>query len=233
MSDLSELQIEDGTGGKRAVAPEDLLTLVQMPLGQAREMADANFGVFADDVMAHRKEIKNLFAKQQERLTEMKAKGAERDKELAQQAQAVNGQVSKVVKETWEKVNSEVLADPKIGQYFKPKEGNIEWNNRLAKGTELVAKAFNEPPDDPRLSPEERASIIKRHAAVWNRAASWGALRHENETLQSQIASLQKELESYKGAQPSAGGSAPEPSSEPQPASAMGRMFAELRKKAH
>lgn len=232
MSELSELHIDDGKGGKRAVVPDDMFQLAAMPLEQAREVAEATFGAFADDVMGYRKEIKTLFAAKQEALKVAREQGAAREKAMTEQQAQQQQMVSKFVKETWDKVNAGLLSDEKIGTYFKPKEGNKEWNERLAKGTELVARAFNERPNDPNLTPEERASIVKRHAAVWNRAASWGALRHENETLQSQLAAVQKELESYKGAQPPAGGTIPASGTEAVPATAMGRMLNELRKRA-
>jgi len=232
MSELSELHIADGKGGKRAVVPDDLFQLTVMPLEQAREVAENAFGAFADDVMAYRKEIKGLFAAKQQALKDAKEKGAEREKLMAEQMTQQQQAVSKFVKETWDKVNSGLLADEKIGTYFKPKEGNKEWNERLAKGTELVARAFNERPDDPRITPEERASIIKRHAAVWNRAASWGALRHENESLQAQMAELKKELDSYKGSQPPTGGTIPDSGTPAATGSAMERMMGELRKRA-
>lgn len=232
MSELSELHIDDGQGGKRAVVPDDMFQLAAMPLEQAREVAESTFGAFADDVMGYRKEIKTLFAAKQEALKAAKENGAQRDKLMTEQQSQQKAVVSKFVKETWDKVNSGLLSDEKIGTYFKPKEGNKEWNERLAKGTELVARAFNERPDDPNLTPEQRASIVKRHAAVWNRAASWGALRHENESLLAKITALEKDLASYKGSQPPAGGTIPGPSTEAEPNTAMGRMMNELRKRA-
>lgn len=232
MSELSELHIDDGKGGKRAVVPDDLFQLTAMPLEQAREVAEQAFGAFADDVMGYRKEIKNLFAAKQQALKDAREKGAERDKLMVQQQTEQKQVVSKFVKETWDKVNAGLLADEKIGTYFKPKEGNKEWNERLAKGTELVARAFNERPDDPSLTPEQRASIVKRHAAVWNRAASWGALRHENETLMTALAEMKKELDSYKGSQPPTGGSIPAPGTTAEGGTAMERMLNELRKRA-
>lgn len=232
MSELSELHIDDGKGGKRPVVPDDLFQLTAMPLEQAREVAEQAFGAFADDVMGYRKEIKNLFAAKQQALKDAREKGAERDKLMTEQMTQQKQVVSKFVKETWDKVNAGLLSDEKIGTYFKPKEGNKEWNERLAKGTELVARAFNERPDDPSLSPEQRASIVKRHAAVWNRAASWGALRHENETLMTALAEMKKELDAYKGSQPPTGGSIPAPGTTAEGGTAMERMLNELRKRA-
>ena len=232
MSELSELHIDDGKGGKRAVVPDDLFQLTAMPLEQAREVAEQAFGAFADDVMGYRKEIKNLFAAKQQALKDAKEKGAEREKLMTEQQAQQKQALSKFNKETWDKVNAGLLSDEKIGVYFKPKEGNKEWNERLAKGSELVARAFNERPDDPNLTPEERASIIKRHAAVWNRAASWGALRHENETLMTALAEMKKELDAYKGSQPPTGGTIPATTTPAQGGTAMERMLNELRRRA-
>lgn len=207
MSELGEITLTDPeTRQPRAVTSADLLELVNMPLGKAREVADAVFGNFADDVMAHRKEIRRLFEAKGAKLEELKKTGAERERQRAEQYQAQTKQLADFVKTTYEKAVSEALADEKHGHYFKPREGDKEWNDRIEAGFKLVDRAYSENAMDPRLTPEQRTERIRRHAAVRNRAASWGALRYQNERLTKQIEALEAELKSYKTSQPPAGG---------------------------
>ncbi len=208
LSELSEITVSDpASGTNRPVTDQDLVDLVNLPLGKAREIADQYFGVFADDVMAHRKEIRNLFESKSAKLKELKESGGKRDQERQTQYQTQMEGIQKQVKEIYEQANQEATSHEKFGVYFKEREGDTEWNNRLTKGFEMVDKAFSENSMDPRLTPEQRAAIVKRHAAVRNRAASWGALRYQNEQLTAKIAALEKDLAGYSQSTPPAGGS--------------------------
>lgn len=204
MGELKEITLQDPTTQqKRPVSDQDLIELVNLPLGRAREIADQVFGPFSDDVMAHRKAIRELFEKQHSALEKAKTEGATREQQMRETFQRVHQQISSTVKQTWDQVNATILEDAQTGGFFKPKEGNQEWNNRLEKGFKLVDQAFAENPMDPRLNPEQRAAIIKRHAAVRNRAAGWGPLRHENTVLAKKVAELESELKQYKESTPS------------------------------
>lgn len=206
MNELKELTIVEGPEGaqtSRAVTPQDLLELVNLPLGKARELANAVFGDFADDVMAHRKEIRNLFDAQNTALEQARTNGAERMKQAMSQIKAAQEQMSKSVMETWTKENEAALAHEKHGKFFKPVEGDEEGNQRLAKGYQLVDRAFAENPMDPRLKPEQRAEIVRRHAAVRHRAAAFGRLVYYNSRLEQRVAELDKELAQYRGSTPS------------------------------
>ncbi len=207
MSELHELTITDpSTQQARSITANDIMELVNLPLQKAREVANAVFGDFADDVMSHRTEIKRLFSEQSAALDEAKKTGAEREAKRKQDFQTMYGTVSKQTKDMWDKVNSEVQADPKYGEFFKPREGDEEWNTRLDAGFKLVAQAFSENPMDPRLSPEQRAEVIKRHSAIRNMAAGWRPLHREVTKLRGTIKELEGELKKYKETTPGSGG---------------------------
>lgn len=210
MSELSEIAIEDPqTHQRRAVTSNDLMELVNLPLGKAREIAQAVFGDFANDVLAHRKEIKTLFESQNAALEEAKTKGAEREQLRKEQYFKLHGAVSQQTREIWDKVNTTLLEDPAVGSLFKHRESDDDWNQRLTKGFELVDKAFSENPMDPRMSQEQRTAVVKRHAAVRNRAAGWGALKVENDKLRKQLSELEGDLKKYKESTPQGGGTQP------------------------
>lgn len=234
MSELKEITLTDpGTQTERAVTSNDLLELVNLPLGKARQIANEVFGDFADDVMAHRKEIRNLYDAQNTALEDAKKNGAEVMKKAHEEAQQKSSDILSFVNEAWTKENEAVLKDEKYGQYFSPREGDEVWNQRLAKGYDLVDRAFAENPRDPSLTPDQRKAVVRRHAAIRNRAASWGAVRAENDVLKAKIAAIEKELGDYKGSEPGTGGGNHGGNGAPAAAgSAKDQMFAELQKRA-
>ena len=234
MAELKDIKVDDGQGGQRDVSPQDLLTIVNAPLAKARQLADEFFGPFANDIMVHRNEIRGLYDKQEAALAEAKKNGlTKKQQEMETQTKNMS-EMTKTISDTWQKENEAVLRDEKYGALFKPREGDEHWNQRLAKGYELVDKAFSQNPADPKLTPEERASVIRRHAAVRNRAAAWGALRGEVESLTSQLKAVTEELSQYKGTEPpGAAGRTPNAALPQGAGGAKARMFEELRKKAH
>lgn len=208
MSEVGQLKVvtDPQTGATRPASAEDLGALVNLPLGDARALATQMFGDFADDVMAYRKEIRTLWDAQSEALETAKKEGANREQQTRQQFTTAQETLSKNIRETWEKANSDSLAHPKMGQYFKPVEGNDEVNNRLTKGFALVDQAFGENPTDPRLTPEQRAQVVRRHAAVRNRAAAFGSLVYQLESAQAKIAELTKKLDGIESTTPNTAG---------------------------
>lgn len=206
-SELAEVSVTDpATGTARPATAEDMLALINLPLGKAREYANQIFGDFADDAMAHRKEIKGLFDSQQAALKEARDNGAARMKEQQEKQKAQQEELSKFVTETWSEANRSAVTDEKYGKYFAPVEGDQQGNSALAKGFELVDKAFSANPHDPSLTPEQRKEIIRMHAAMRNRGAAFGRMRQWIEQRDARIAELEKELEDYKKSEPSSTG---------------------------
>lgn len=241
-TELAEISITDpATNQPRAVTSQDILELVNLPLGKAREIADEVFGKFADDVMGHRKEIRGLFEKQNEALKQARENGGIREKQRQEQYQKQNAEVAGFVQTAWKKANDEFLADPVNGEYFKPKEiaegatatpEESEWNEALERGFKLVDEAWGSNAMKPGLKPEERQAIIKKNAAVRNRAAAFGPLKRQNKRLLDKVKQLEKDLGEYAESTPGAGGSAPQG----RISTGVGPMesFRErLRKKAH
>lgn len=234
VKDLSEVTVTDAQGNTRAASPEDMLTLVNLPLGKARELADAMFGPFANDAMGHRKAIKDLFDAQQQGIADARKNAETWEKTREETVSRVRADIDKAVGEIWTKANQDAATDTKYGQYFTPRENDPEWNQRLAKGYELVDKAFSDAnPRDHRLTPEQRKSVIERHAAVRNRAAAFGPLRHENERLTARVAELEKELSQYRESEaPQSGGAKAAPKGQTTPADPWDRVREGIRKYA-
>jgi hypothetical protein len=192
------------------------------------------FGEFADDAMAHRKDIKMLFEKQQAALDEAKKNGATWEKQMREQQEAQAAEVTKLIHTTWEAANRKSVTDPKYGVFFTPKEGDQKGNAALAKGFELVDKAFKLSPTEPGISPEERADRVERHAAMRHRAAAFGRMRQWIEERDARIAELEKRLDDYTQSEPSQAGGTAKTKAVPSVAADPFAGFREkLQKRAH
>lgn len=234
MNDLSELTLRDAdTGEERPITPKDLLDLVNKPLQEARARANELYGDFADDVMAHRKEIRRMFDEQNRALEEARKNAQSREEQIQRQFSEVREKMTQHITETWQKANDFFVKDEKRGHLFRPADGDEEGNQRLAKGYEMADKAFSVNPLDPRLTPEQRADIVKLHAAVRNRAAAFGRLLFQHEKLQADLKAAKDELDKYRGVQPPAASSGKPPESAAGPGSAHDQIFGSLRKLAH
>lgn len=231
LSELKEITVADANGGERPFSAQDMLELVNLPLSKARELANEVFGDMADDVMAQRKEIRALFDRQTAALEEARASGAEREKTARAELERTHGEIGKQVSETWKSLNEAIVKDEKIGKYFQTIDGDDEANSRLQKGYELVDSAFSQNPMDPKLKPEERAEIIKKHVAVRNRAAAFGRLTHLLSKSEARIAELEAELSQYSESTPDIAGRKTTPTASGEPGGMEG-MFSRLEKMA-
>lgn len=230
VAELSELQITDSaTGQPRGVTSEDILDLVNMPLGKAREVAVQVFGDFANDVMAHRKEIKTIFENKMAKLDELKKTGAEREQKAKENYERLANESHQQIRAVWEKETASVLASEKHGKFFKPREGDADWNTRLERGYKLVDEAYAKNAADPNLTPEERATIVRKGVAVRNRAAAFEALRLDHDRIVAKLSEVQKKLDGYESSTPGAGGTVPPGKAPEQSGGAFSRFQTKLR----
>lgn len=206
MGDLKDVVLEDGEVS-RPMNANDLLELVNMPLQKARAEAERIYGGIANDVMAHRNEVKRLFDEQKKALDDARKNGATREKDTAERFNRERSEITKGISEHWTKTNEAVTKDEKYGKFFVPVDGEEQGNQRLAKGFELADRAFSENPLAPGLSAEQRRSIVERHAAVRNRAAAFGRLVYQNEQHAARIVELEKQVAEFKGTVPAVTGS--------------------------
>ena len=233
LTELSEIPVTDSSGNARPMKPEDLMSLVNMPLAQARQVADQAFGPFAGDVMTHRKEIRTLFDNQANALKEAEKNGVEHSKKVQDQMKQAFTHMTNEVNQTYKAANEAIVADPKYGPLLKADDTDADAKALLEKGFAFADKALAESPMNPQLTPEQRADIVRRHAALRNRAAAFPRLMRDRTNHLARIAELEKELAQYQSSTPPAGG-------EPQgqrpnggtPMTARERMYEELKKRA-
>lgn len=209
VGELNELTVTDANGHVRQAGAKDLLILAKMPLGEAREYAEAKFGKAADDVMAHRRTVRELANKQHKALEDARTNGGEREKQQNLERETrdrANGE--KIAKE-WHAINAE--AQDKY-EFLKPVEGQQERNDKLEKAIKFVDDSFNLNLSQAKTE-QERQDILRRHSALRNRAIGFSVLKHENKSLKTEIEELKKSLAEYQTSEPSAGEAGHDPAS--------------------
>ncbi len=226
IKDLSQLDVMDEAGAViRKATADDLLNLARMPLGEARKTATAMFGDSVNDVMMHRKDIIALSEKQQEALDNARKAGTDREQQWSAQQQAITKEIITLYEQ------SKAVAASKL-EYLKPKEGDEEWNGALTKAQTLVDTAFNQSSYDPRLSPEQRAKLVKSHAAIRNRAIAYSAQKIEINRLRSELAKRDEKLKQYESSEPTAGNGSREAAQDTPAATPMARAMQRMQKQA-
>lgn len=200
----------------------------------ASQLIEDNFGsgVKAASVARMREKVAELARTATMHLEEQTKAGAERLKQQSAQMTKAQQEIKEYIAKTWDASNKAILEDPKNGPLFKQREGDPDWNQRLAKGYELTDRAFAENASDPSLNPEQRAAIVKRHAAVRNRAAAFGALRFEVDRLTRRISELTTELGQYQQSDPKGGTQKPSSDSTKAGMNAWDRLASNLKQRA-
>lgn len=214
-SDLAEITVESEDGNSRQATVHDLQMIAQLPLSKAREVAKQMFGDSAEEVMAHRRIIKDLADKQGKALEEARTKGAEREKEnqvrMAQQREAAN--------RMWGETNAQL--EQKYPQWFGHPEDDAEGNAIYDKAREQIdAFMFSR---SEQLPPDQ---LVKFHSLVRAKFANHDRLALHLKKMREENAELKKTIEQYEKSEPPAGKSA---KSAPKPAkSFMDDSYAEL-----
>lgn len=215
MADLSELTITDDDGNTRAASPNDLAILANMKLGEARVKAREMFGDAADDIMIHRKIIRDLSDKQAKALEDAKKNAVEREK-----SEQANRQIQHQEKiRLWQEQNQQLAK--KYPNWFGEVEGDAEGNTLLKKGFTLADLHFAGPqgmkPEDIEMLPPKFRDAIKAKghltvqegvaldALLRNKIASHSRLALHLKTARERIKELEKTIEEYEKSEPPAG----------------------------
>lgn len=201
--DLTQIRVKvPGTEEVRQATPDDLLQLVNLPLGEAQAVAQEAFGPLAERVMSMRDKLRDLFDAQGEALAKAKENGTQWKKEQAEKFQSAQKELRETVGKIWTTENQNILKDPVHGKWLTPVEGDEEVNTRLQRGFALSEEAFKLDPFDPKLSPDQRARAAKLHSALYNRAAAYSRLVLENSRLAKKLDEVTKERDGFKNSQP-------------------------------
>ncbi|MBU2177498.1 MAG: hypothetical protein KJ556_20590, partial [Gammaproteobacteria bacterium] len=197
IADFRELTVTDAEGNVRPASHQDLVRLVNLPLGEARKLANELFGDSSDDAMAHYRQVRTLAEQQNKALEEAKKTGSLKEQEKVETTR-------KLAEETGRSWQDFTSSDEQKYPFLQPREGDDEWNTKLASSREFVDKAFTANAFDGKLTPEQRAEIIRNHASVRGRAIGFSMLRMENKRLKADLAERDKVIAQYKSAEPGA-----------------------------
>ena len=196
--DLKEIPYTDEDGATRPARTEDLTVLANMPLAEAKRVAIERFGDLANEVMAHRNKIVDLYRKQQRVLDEVKKTAGERRQADIAAQQHAHQEANRLLTEYSQ-------ADVANDTNLQPKEGDEEWNSTLNEAEVFVESAFFQNATNPKLSSEDRAKIVRGHANIRARAKAYPMLALGFVRLQTEVEALKKALAEYKGGEPPAG----------------------------
>lgn len=190
VTELSELTVETDDGTSRTATAQDLLTLSNMPLGEARKLANQMFGDAANDVMMHRRKIRELSDAQNAALADAQKNAAQRAMEQQQHAIQQRQKVATI----WTDENKSW--SDKFPNWFKPADGDEQGNALLAKGYEMADAAFS----GNGKNPEE---MVKLHAELRNKAAAFPRLALFLKRARTRIKQLESNLAAYEKSEPS------------------------------
>ena len=209
ISELEELTVKVRTGtddlgeptyGERKANPNDLMMLANLPLGEARKLAKEMFGDNADDIMAHRRKIRELSDAQNKALKDAETMAKEAEETRGQQSKAMLEQTGQL----WQAANK-TLAE-KYPKWFAPTEGDEEGNNLLQKGFATVDRMFAPTPETQPKSPQEAVAL---HALIRNKAANHDRMALGLKKANARIAELETELKAYQESEPRNDGGVP------------------------
>jgi hypothetical protein len=180
--------------------------------------------------MTQRNEIRRMADEQNAALDDAKKNGAERIKQQQETSQKTRSEINEHIKTSFKGAMETFQKDEANARFFTPKEGDEEWNAALEKGKQFSASVFTENPEDPKLTPQQRAEIVKKHAAIFNRSSAFPLMKRTIIGLEKQLAEAKKELEGFKGSRPDAGAPRPaQPNGNGQPARAKDRLAASFQ----
>lgn len=191
-SDLNEMVVQQEDGSLRKATQADFQSIVQAPLHEAATKAKAMFGDLSNEVLAHRRQIVQLERSRREAM-ETAGKAGEESRQRAQVEQA---QRTERFKSAFEAKRAEV--ENKHPDLFKPKDGDAERNDMLAKGHKLF-----EALESSDLNDDQRVSIA---AQVRQRAAAFGAVLLELRRAEQRATAAEAKLKGYEVSAPSDGG---------------------------
>ncbi len=196
---------ESGEVTGRDITPQDIAAFAGADPATARQQIRQLFPDPADatEVRAYVDRIRELAGSQQKALDDQRKVAGDRDKTRTEEQQRVSKALTEEIGKTWAEVNAEVTAKY---EFLRPVEGQEERNTVLEKATAFVDEALKETASNPKLTKEARAAIIKKHAALRNRAIGFSVLKFEDKSLHGKVTELQKQLAAYQKSEPAPGG---------------------------
>lgn len=197
---LQELEITDETTGEtRAPTMDDMLTIVNLPEGRAWKMAKEMFGDSATSLMNQREKLRELSEAKEQAKADARTNGEKWEKEQREKFEESSSKINKEMGSAWVEA---MTKDVEKLDWLKPVEGDQEGNDKLAQAKEKWIKAFVADPKDQNLTSQQRAEIVRSHAALVNRAIAYTPMNREIKSLRAQLAERDKALAEFRKSEP-------------------------------
>lgn len=193
---------ETGEVSGRDITPQDIAALANMDPAAARQEIRQRFPEDAAEVKTYVERIRDLAYAQNQALEEHRTKGAEHWNAQAQALQAKQRAFIESNTKLWESINKEAMEK---FDFLRPVEGDEARNAKLEAAVKFVEDALATRITDPKLSDEDRANVLRKHAALRNRAIGYSVLLHENKGLKAKVGELEKALKAYEKSEPTSG----------------------------
>lgn len=193
---MAELEVADPDKGvSRQATPQDLETIVRLPVGKAIAAAKELFGDAAPIVLSYREQIKSLHQQSQEARESHKTQW----KALEEKTKAETISKRQELQTAWEKANQELTE--KYAEVFADSPDDEEGNKLLASGRKLadIALMSLEGEEVPR---EQRIKVV---AEIRNRAAAFGREVVRRRKAEATITELKEKLKAFEGSSPGNG----------------------------
>lgn len=187
----------------RQATQNDFVALLQMDDEAAATTAEALFGPSkASLILWHRENVLKANSAREGALENYRKTSGERSKADSERL----AQDTKAKQEAWEKNNK--MAKEKYPQFFAEAEGDDEGNNLLRAGYSRFESAFNggktidKDGNPSQLTP---AQLTALHSEMFNKAAAFNRIAHQNKSLSARVKELESELEAFKNSEPGQG----------------------------
>ncbi len=221
--EAGELIVDRPDGTFTAMTSAEFWDVVTAPsLNDAVKAARALFPedhTKANQVLAMRKEVKASWDSMQQAKEEYRTKGAEREKQNQLQEQQKRQQQEHETKaqaearqSKWAEMNDAALKNPNLKEFFQAADDDAKGKELLTKGLKAADRAFGvgDRDTDGNLlgddgKPVSEDDLIALHSVVRNKAGAFNYVANRYRAANARIAELEKELEQFRGSQPTGG----------------------------
>ena len=226
-SNLKGLQMVEDSGEERAITKADIQALSEMEIDVARAAIKKLVPDTSDaaELKGYVDKVRQLTKRHKAALEKawVDSEKWQKDLQLKQQQEYDNRNQSfkKVSEENSALFNKFNEEDTQKIEHLREKEGDDEWNERLKSAKEFAKESLSGNPNNPELTSEDRAKMIRRNTAFINRSIAYPMLKLELNRVKAQLAEKDKVLSGYKASEPTPGNGKGKSAPSTVPANAM------------
>lgn len=191
VDEVKELYVNLDDGSSRPATEKDFERVLNADKTEVKALANKLFGDDARDVLDLRRKLIDMNRAATEDAKNYRENASKRELERANKKLESEAQLKRL----WEKANEEI--PEKFPQYFKPIDGDDEYNAALKQGYEIIDAAH-----DPNLPIEEK---VARLAGARHRAAGYRAQVLLRKRAEARVKELEEVVKGYEESAPKGG----------------------------